>query len=180
MNSLITSVQAEYPVEKFGFNTYYMVLAQWYYLTHTLAADKSAQEESITRAINFVDQFLYSSIFATEGGLYMPKMKQDCCYTCGQTATSTEVQYICSGCRVACYCSIDHQRNTWKKEAVRGMRIGHEILCPLYKAYRKYKLASEVALLTYSYTCLDRECVRFLEYGLGLKNKCFPYEYQSM
>ena len=128
-----------------------------------------------------LEQFLYFTIVVAKGGL--TKMKQDCCYTCGQTATSTEVQYVCSGCRVARYCSIDHQRMTWKKEAERGMHIGHEILCPLYSAFRKYILASEERdeeKKSRMEKRFERECVKFLEYGLGLKNKCFPCEYQSM
>ena len=110
------------------------------------------------------------------------KMVRDNCWTCGQAAAPNEVQYVCSGCQVACYCSIDHQRATWKKEAVKGMRIGHDILCPLYKAFRKYTLqkASEERdeeKESKVQRRFDRECVKFLEYGLGLKNKCFPCEY---
>ena len=62
----------------------------------------------------------------------------DACYTCGQAVTRDDVQLVCSGCHVACYCSLDHQRMTWKKDTMYGMRIGHKILCPLYKACKKW------------------------------------------
>ena len=100
------------------------------------------------------------------------------CFTCHQAGTATEVQLVCSACRLACYCSLDHQRMTWKKDAVQGMRIGHEILCPLMKAYRKWKLVSkkggERALKVRRR--FDRECLYFLSDGLGLKDKCFREE----
>ena len=66
---------------------------------------------------------------------------------------------------------------TWKKDAIRGMRIGHEILCPLMKAYRKWKLASkksnERALKLRRR--FESECLYFLSDGLGLKD-----EYQML
>ena len=172
MNSLITSI-IEHPSKSNGGPEYILVLAQWYYLTHALAADK---------IIEMVQIFLYSSILVLDE--ICNKMKQDHCYTCDQAVTPTEVQYVCSGCRVACYCSIDHQRTTWKKEAVSGMRIGHEILCPLYKAFRKHvfertRKDRDEEKESRMKRRFERECLNFLEYGLGLKDKCFPCEYQK-
>lgn len=176
MNSLITSMITsiiEHPSKSNGGPQYILVLAQWYYLTHALAADK---------IIEMVQIFLYSSILVLDK--ICNKMKQDHCYTCDQAVTPTEVQYVCSGCRVACYCSIDHQHTTWKKEAVSGMRISHEILCPLYKAFRKHvfeitrKDRDEEKELRMKRR-FERECLNFLEYGLGLKDKCFPCKYQK-
>ena len=76
---------------------------------------------------------------------------------------------------------------TWKKGAIIGMRIGHEILCPLWKAYRKWKLASENGneRATKLRRRLGRECLYFLSHGLGLKDKCFEEKdvhtfYQSL
>ncbi|GFH57558.1 predicted protein [Chaetoceros tenuissimus] len=97
------------------------------------------------------------------------------CITCMQIATESEVQFVCSGCRVACYCSIDHQRMTWKKEAERGMRFGHEVLCPVMKAYRKWRHAKDngdndrASRLRQRF---ERECLYLLSDGLGLKDKC--------
>ena len=101
---------------------------------------------------------------------------QSYCITCMQTATDSEVQFVCSGCRVACYCSIDHQRMSWKKEAFRGMHFGHEVLCPVMKAYRKWRHANDngdnerVSRLRRRF---ERECLYCLSDGMGLKDKCF-------
>ena len=66
-----------------------------------------------------------------------------------------------------------------------GMHIGHKILCPLYKALRKLdvQLASEDRDKVKESRIrrrLERECLKFLEYGLDLKDKCFPCEYQKI
>ncbi|GFH47225.1 predicted protein [Chaetoceros tenuissimus] len=150
-----------------GFNTVnpssVLVLAQSTYLLHQLTSGET--EKIFRKAISFIEGYLDM----------IPKVKS-CCFTCGQAGTPTEVQLVCSGCRVACYCSIDHQRMTWKKEAVRGMRIGHEVLCPLMKAYRKWRHAhdngdnEQVSRLRLRF---ERECLYFLSDGLGLKDKCF-------
>ena len=179
MDSLITSLQVEYPIQYYTRFEYCLVLAQWHYLTQTLSDNKETRERLIDATPEMVEAILRS-------GSPLPqhsKLSEDSCYTCGQAATSTEVQFVCSGCRVACYCSIDHQRMTWKNEAWKGTCIGHEILCPLYKAYRKCKEARESRDKEKESRMkrrFDRECVRFLADGLGLKDKCFPCEYQSM
>ncbi|GFH58318.1 predicted protein [Chaetoceros tenuissimus] len=181
ITSLVDSLVTEYPPSEgrtdladfvdFADVEYCLVLAQFYYLTRN--SNSVQEEESIAKALKCVKRLLP----VREG-----KIVQDRCYTCYQAVTPDEVQFVCSGCRVACYCSIDHQRATWKKEAVKGTRIGHEILCPLYKAFRKYKLEKvsqdrDEEKESKMQRRLDRECVKFLEYGLGLKNKCFSCEY---
>ena len=141
-------------------------------------------DECVRKSLNKLAQsMIMESLHFSSPLLPYSCFGKDICYTCGQVVTPTEVQYVCSGCRVACYCSIEHQRMTWKKEAMRGMRIGHEILCPLYKAYRKLAHARESRDKEKESRMkrrFDRECVRFLADGLGLKDKCFPCEYQSM
>ncbi|GFH58379.1 predicted protein [Chaetoceros tenuissimus] len=164
---LIQSLLTEYPpFEGDHANLeYFLVLAQWYYLSQIIVQE----EQTIVMASRMIKYFLFVGLMRDKGGR---KIVRDNCYTCGQATTPTEVQYVCSGCRVACYCSIDHQRATWKKEAVKGTRIGHEILCPLYKAFRKDQLQK---------VSQDRdeekeskvqrrlhENMWFLEYGLGL------------
>ncbi|GFH47133.1 predicted protein [Chaetoceros tenuissimus] len=171
MDSLVTEKP---PFEGYAYFDYCLVLAQCYYLTSTQTAQ---EEKRTTRASKFVEQFL--SALTDEDG---SKIAQDRCFTCDQAVTSDEVQFVCSGCRVACYCSINHQRATWKREAVQGTRIGHEILCPLYKAFRKYKLQEvskdrDKEKEAKAKRRLEKECVKFLADGLGLKNKCFPREY---
>ena len=139
-----------------------LVLAQSTYLLHQLDDDK---EELLKKAIGFLENYLdlMSSI-------------ETHCITCAQIAMTSEVQFVCSGCRVACYCSIDHQRMTWKKEAVRGMRFGHEVMCSVTKAYRKWRHANDncdnerVSRLRRRF---ERECLYCLSDGMGLKDICF-------
>ncbi|GFH57999.1 predicted protein [Chaetoceros tenuissimus] len=149
-----------------GFNTAnagsVLVLAQSTYLFHKLHDDT---EEMVRKAVGFIEEYLD-----------MVSKVQSYCFTCTQTATESEVQFVCSGCRVACYCSIDHQRLTWKKEAVRGMRIGHDILCPVMKGYRKWRHAKDNCdneRLSRLRRRFERECLNLLSDGLGLKDKCF-------
>ena len=99
-----------------------LVLTQSSYLFHQ-AFDNT--EVVRRKAIGFFEEYLDLN----------SKVKTHC-ITCTQTATESEVQFVFSGCRVACYCSIDHQRMSWKKEAVRGLRFGHEVLCPVMKAQK--------------------------------------------
>ena len=140
-----------------------MVLAQSTYLLHQLSSDDT--KGFLRKAIGFIEEYLD-----------MISKVKSYCNTCTQTATESEVQFVCSGCRVACYCSIDHQRMTWKKEAVRGMRIGHEVLCPVMKAHRKWRHANDngdndrVSRLRQRF---ERECLYCFSYGMGLKDKCF-------
>ena len=144
-------------------DAFFIMIAQRDYLGHQID-DKELSSQLCGKAIKYVEKYL-ETICDFERH----------CFTCLQADTATEVQLVCSGCRVACYCSLGHQRMTWKKGAIRGMRIGHEILCPLMKAYRKWKLVSkkgnERAMKLRRR--LDRECLYFLSHGLGLKDKCF-------
>ncbi|GFH61921.1 predicted protein [Chaetoceros tenuissimus] len=174
MNSLIVPLLKEYPIKKNFCFEYCLVVAQWYYLTHTLLGHTETRNKLNDAASTWIAACLPIStpIEITP----FRCLGEEKCYTCTQAVTPTEVQYVCSGCRVACYCSVDHQRMTWKQEAVDGMRIGHEILCPLYKAYRKYTNARDANDKEKELTMgrrLGRECRKFLEYGLGLKNKRF-------
>ncbi|GFH56054.1 predicted protein [Chaetoceros tenuissimus] len=142
-----------------------LVLAQSTYLLHRFSFHGT---EVITKAIGFLEEYL--DLFSEV---------ETHCSTCGQAGTPTEVQLVCSGCRVACYCSIDHQRMTWKKEAVKGMHFGHEVLCPVMKASRKWRHAlsndkdgedDKVSRLRRRF---ERECLHCLSDGLGLRKKCF-------
>ncbi|GFH43596.1 predicted protein [Chaetoceros tenuissimus] len=144
-------------------DAYMIMVAQSNFLCHQID-NKQHSSQLCSNAIEHVERYL-------EWEWYLDRR----CFTCLQKGTATEVQLVCSGCRFACYCSLDHQRMTWKKDAIQGMRIGHEILCPLMKAYRKWRLVSkednERALKLRRR--LDRECAYFLSDGLGLKDKCF-------
>ncbi|GFH55906.1 predicted protein [Chaetoceros tenuissimus] len=139
-----------------------LMLAQLTYLFHQFYSNT---EVIMRKAIGYVEEYLDC----------ISKAKIHC-ITCNQTATESDVQFVCSGCRVACYCSIDHQRMTWKKEAEKGMRFGHEILCPVMKAYRKWRHAHDngdndrVSRLRRRF---ERECLYCLSDSLGLRDKCF-------
>jgi hypothetical protein len=144
-------------------DAYLMMLAQRDYLCDQVD-DKGLSSQLCGKAIKHVETYLETTCDFERH-----------CFTCLQADTATEDQLVCSGCRVACYCSLGHQRMTWKKGAVRGMRIGHEILCPLMKAYRKWKQVSkkgnERAMKLRRR--FESDCVHFLSHGLGLKDKCF-------
>ncbi|GFH48439.1 predicted protein [Chaetoceros tenuissimus] len=139
-----------------------LLLAQSTYLSHQL---NDNTEVVMRKAIGFIEEYLDLILRA-----------ETHCSTCKQTGTESEVQFVCSGCRVACYCSIDHQRMTWKKDAETGMRFGHEVLCPVMKAYRKWRHANDngdnerVSRLRRRF---ERECLYCLSDGMGLKDKCF-------
>ncbi|GFH43595.1 predicted protein [Chaetoceros tenuissimus] len=142
--------------------TIWMVFAQKDYLCHQID-DKELSSQFCRNAIENVEKYL-------EWKWHFERH----CFTCNQADT----HFVCSGCRLACYCSLDHQRMTWKKDAVQGMLIGHEILCPMMKAYRKWKLASKTGdqKALKLRRRLDRECLYFLSHGLGLEDKCFREE----
>ena len=168
IHAIINMTMMEYPPKDNHSFEYALVLAQWYYIIHAVFDDEKVAYEMISMASAMVLSCLEST------SQLLPTQR---CFTCDQAVTSTEVKYVCSGCRVVCYCSIDHQRATWKNEAWKGMRIGHEVLCPLYKAYRKYTHARDLKDEEKELRMkrrLDRESRKFLEYGLGLKNKCVP------
>ena len=96
-----------------------MLLAQLHYILH----------HQTPQSIYYVEMYL-KRMFET--GL-------DYCNTCSSAhaATQSEVQFVCTGCRTVCYCSREHQRLTWTKDAVQGMRIGHKILCPFQHYHMK-------------------------------------------
>lgn len=126
------------------------------------------EEENIEQAIALIKFYLTNTDLPFSG----LDDSLDVCQTCGQAVTRNDVQLVCSGCHVACYCSLDHQRMTWKKDAIHGMRIGHEILCPLYKTCRKFASATrngDVKKQLKMEKRFDRACLKFLTHGLGLK-----------
>lgn len=135
-----------------------LVFAQWEVMYHKQAS---------SGAVMWVDRFVNAIC-----GDYK-------CRTCTQAITDSDVPFVCSGCRVACYCSLDHQRLNWKKDPLTGMRIGHKLLCPMMKTYRKWKHANhdgnEEVAKTWRRRYL-KEIVYFLFHGLGLEERCFHKE----
>ena len=98
--------------------------------------------------------------------------------SCCLAKLSEESALVCSGCRVACFCSLNHQRSSWKKDT-RGLGIGHKMLCPLLKAQRKYNDAKRMKKDNVKEHLLrfDRECENFFSKTLGLEDLCFSREF---
>ena len=151
----------------------YMILlyAQWLYLNHEGTAEQNFKEKDT--AIFLVEEYIESNCEA--------EAMQICehCLGCMQKSSTSNPLLVCSGCRVACYCNLDHQRSSWKKELHWGVGIGHKILCPLYKAYRKYKSARKSLGKNSDeyHSRFRRECEKFLSDGLGLKDLCFSEDF---
>ena len=142
-----------------------LAFAQYSYLCHKLG-DEQHTHNYIKRAINWVEC------------IAMAKWKfRDHCFTCRQKCTApTELQLVCSECQVSCYCDIDHQRASWMKNEVIGTRLGHKVFCPVLKAYRIWMGGTENADEERDAKMerrFKKECIAFLAYGLGLKDKCF-------
>lgn len=145
-------------------------LAQWHYLCHKLSDEKHKRlcyEQSICHIEKIVENEW--------------KFK-DYCSTCAQAPTKDEVKFVCSGCRVSCYCGIDHQRMHWRKHQICGTCVGHETFCPVLKAYRKWKAAMNESTTDEEKQGkmrrrFERECLDFLGYGLRLEKKCFELEH---
>lgn len=140
---------------------YPLALAQWTYLCHKLSKD--GPRENYRMAILGLEKVVES------------KWKdRDYCTLCDQAPTDCEVKLVCSECRVTCYCSIGHQRLCWKKDEVKGICFGHEVFCPLMRAYRIKEEALETCEIKQKTTRrFKNECLRFLAYGLKLEDKCF-------
>ncbi|GFH53854.1 predicted protein [Chaetoceros tenuissimus] len=141
-----------------------VALAQWYYLlSKQMKSDEKMWTDLRSQAIYYVLAFIAKKW----------QMKDNCFY-CHQAPTKDEVKLVCGDCRVACYCSIDHQRVSWKKNALDDMCFGHEAICSAMKAYRKWQEAVDVSDTEKEIKMkrrLDRECLGFLAYGLGLQDK---------
>ncbi|GFH53268.1 predicted protein [Chaetoceros tenuissimus] len=146
-----------------------LLLAQWLYLNHH--GSSKIFNNFREYAIQLVEDYIRNK----KTGIY----RMELCLGCRQKTASSDPGLVCSGCRVACYCSHEHQRSSWKKELDWGVGIGHKMLCPLYKALRKCREAHERCISdTRKYNLrLEKECEKFLSNGLGLKDLCFPQEF---
>lgn len=131
--------------------------AQWFYLISTLHDDDDVYKKGCYNlAVGYLDRVL--------GLMWIFRSK---CSLCHCSLNEGDIKSVCEECHVACFCSINHQRLSWKKNAIDGMRIGHQALCPLMNTYRKLKLQKT------SPRRFRKECLKFLAYGLKLKGKCF-------
>lgn len=130
----------------------------------------SCQENELSRILgkslaNYVDEILPIHVTSNSCSCCLAKLPD-------------ESALVCSGCRVACFCSLDHQRSSWKKD-MRGLGIGHKMLCPLLKAHRKYNDAKRIQKDNVREYLLrfDRECENFFSKTLGLEDLCFSKEF---
>ena len=147
-----------------------LLIAQWMYLNHH--GSSKIFNNFREYAIQLVEYYVRNKI-------YMGIHEMELCLGCRQKTESSNPGLVCSGCRVACYCSHEHQRSSWKKELDWGVGIGHKMLCPLHKALRKCREAHERCIYdTRKYNLrLKKECEKFLTDSLGLKDLCFPQEF---
>ena len=146
-----------------------VALAQWYYL----------QSQAVKSGDKEWTEFRREAIFYARAFIAKKWQMKDNCFYCHQAPTKHEVKLVCGDCRVACYCSIDHQRASWKKSAVHDMCFGHEAICPAMKTYRKWQEAvdgGDMEKEEKMKRLFGRECLGFLAYGLGLEDKCYDLE----
>jgi hypothetical protein len=90
------------------------------------------------------------------------------CYTCEQKASKESVRMKCAKCKLACYCSRQCQQGSFSIHKNYGVRIGHDVWCPLMRKYRKLRQASSEDKQKF----LEKFCIGcddFLAEGLGLK-----------
>lgn len=145
-----------------------LIYAQWMYLNHQGTSEKTVKDRET--AIFLVEEYIKTQ----DEGLVMHN-----CLGCDQKSTTSNPLLVCSGCRFVCYCNLEHQRSSWRKDLHWGVGIGHKELCPLYKAYRKYKNArrSHGKNIVEYHLRFQRECEKFLSDGLGLKDLCFSQDF---
>ena len=150
-----------------------VALAQWYYL---LSKGRERGDKEWT-------EFRGDATFYARAFIAKKWQMKDNCFYCHQAPTEHEVKLVCGDCRVACYCSIHHQRASWKKSAVHDMCFGHEAICSAMKAYRKWQESIDSGDIEREEKMerrFGRECLGFLAYGLGLEDKCVdPEEVES-
>lgn len=151
--------------DKDGFNSHarylqdFLVYAQWDFIFTKVEASRGA--------ILWVERFVQAIC------------EDHKCGSCRQAVTESDVPFVCSGCRVACYCSLDHQRLNWKKDPLRGTRIGHKLLCPMMNVCRKSRQAKDVGnkeAVKKWRRRLFKEILYFLSHGLGLEERYFQKE----
>ncbi|GFH60181.1 predicted protein [Chaetoceros tenuissimus] len=140
-----------------------LLWAQWLYLNRNGTYEQSINEEL---ALSFVHVYLDEISMSGKSA----------CQGCGQKSTCSDPLLLCSNCHVS-FCNIDHQRSSWKRNSC-GTGIGHEMLCPLLKAYRKFENArNEDSKLEKYRLRYRRECEKFLSETLALRDLCFSQKF---
>jgi len=69
------------------------------------------------------------------------------CEFCSQVRGEDAAMETCSGCRVARYCSREHQKLSWnsRKKSNRLHTFSHKVMCPLWKRWRSVEKGKETA-----------------------------------
>ncbi|GFH59846.1 predicted protein [Chaetoceros tenuissimus] len=153
-------------------NTQYIYLlhAQWLYLNRHGTFISETVVNSIVKSKENIEGYTFSFALASlvQNRLdTMFSLEANLCFCC-EVIVPESSALVCSGCRVACFCSLEHQRSSWKKD-IRGLGIGHKMLCPLLKTYRKYKDAKRTQKGNENEYLLrfERECEIFFSESLG-------------
>lgn len=144
----------------------HLLWAQWLYLNRNGTYEQSINSEEL--ALSFVHVYLDEISMSSKSA----------CQGCGQKSTCSDPLLLCSNCHVA-FCDIDHQRSSWKRNSC-GTGIGHEMLCPLLKAYRKFENARNAKedFKLEKYRLRYRgACEKFLSETLGLRDLCFSQKF---
>jgi hypothetical protein len=125
----------------------------------------------------YTSSFALATLVQKRLDVILRYMEANSCFCCA-TIVPESSALVCGGCRAACFCSLEHQRSSWKKD-VKGQGIGHKMLCPLLKTYRKYKYAKRARKGNEKEYLLrfERECEIFFSKSLGLEDLCFPREF---
>lgn len=95
------------------------------------------------------------------------------CFTCCDKVASFDSHFLCKGCRVACFCSKDHQHQSSNNHFVHCYDVGHELLCPLMNTHRILRSAADEDLETCEQN-FRRACDIWVQKSIGLAKECVP------
>ena len=163
---LFNIIPDEYETDDIYKQDFLLAMAQLSYLCHKKDNNEQFERNCLEGAILRVERIALAKW-----------MRRNYCSTCHQRSNApSQLQLICRDCRVSCYCDIDHQRESWMKNEIKGTRLGHKVFCPVLKAFRirmQAKDNDDEEREAKMESRFKKECIAFLAYGLGLKDKCF-------
>jgi hypothetical protein len=94
---------------------------------------------------------------------------RDMCEGCGQTRCQDAAMLTCSGCRVARFCSVDHQKMASKKTSLGGdlWKGRHKDICGVLGLWRNVLRLENINPVAHfgAQSWYDRELLAFLEAG---------------
>lgn len=95
------------------------------------------------------------------------------CFTCNDKVASFDSHFLCKGCRVACFCSKDHQHQSSNNHFVHCYDVGHELLCPLMNTHGILRSAADGDIETCEQN-FRRACDIWVQKSIGLAKECAP------